>query len=218
MYKEMIPADVVAREAQLRSAAYRTNESPAFQGMPTSGSGSVPLQKELTEWKERCLRLAADFDNFKKRTALGSEYRAAELRNAFVRELLPVVDNLERALTNSPTHSSEQLREGVRLTLRQLMQLLKDHDFTERDDLGQPFDPRYHEAVCARSEPTLPDDTILEVWERCWLQGKALFRPAKVVVNDLKCGGQSEREPSIPRERSDSWLTQPPLPIQLSTA
>lgn len=193
MYKEMIPANVVARETQLRTAANGANESPATQGLPTSGNGDALLQKELMEWKERCLRLAADFDNFKKRAARESELRALELRNTFVRAVLPVVDNLERALTNSPTHSTEQLREGVQLTLRQLLQALKEHGFVGRDDLGQPFDPQYHEAVCVRSEPMRPDHTILEVWQRGWLQGKSLFRPAKVVVNDLKHSNQTEQ-------------------------
>lgn len=180
MYKKMIPADIFARETQLRPVAH--------------GNGDAPLLAELAEWKERCLRLAADFDNFKKRTSRESERRAAKLRNAFVRELLPVVDNLERALTSNPAHLAERLGEGVQLTLRQLTQVLNQHGFTGRDDLGQPFDPHYHEAVCVRSEPMQPDHTILEVWQRGWLEGKALFRPAKVVVNDLKCSNQTEQE------------------------
>ena len=193
MYKEMIPANVVARETQLRTAPNGTNESPASQGLPTSGNGDALLLKVLMEWMERCLRLAADFDNFKKRAARESELRALELIYTFVRAVLPVVDNLERALTNSPTRSTEQLREGVQLTLRQLLQALKEHGFVGRDDLGQPFDPQYHEAVCVRSEPMRPDHTILEVWQRGWLQGKSLFRPAKVVVNDLKHSNQTEQ-------------------------
>ena len=193
MYKEMMPTDIVAREAQSRPAVHSANESPATQGLPTSGNGDAPLLAELAEWKERCLRLAADFDNFKKRTSRESERRAADLRNAFVRELLPVVDNLERALTNNPAHLAKRLGEGVQLTLRQLIQVLDQHGFTGRDDLGQPFDPQYHEAVCVRFEPMQPDHVILEVWQRGWLEGKTLFRPAKVVVDDLKCSKQTEQ-------------------------
>ena len=193
MYKEMIPADILAREAQSRRNEHGDTESPITQGLPTSGNGDASLLAELAEWKERCLRLAAGFDNFKKRTSRESERRAAELRNAFVRELLPVVDNLERALTSNPAHLAERLGEGVQLTLRQLTQVLNQHGFTGRDDLGQPFDPQYHEAVCVRSEPMQPDHVILEVWQRGWLEGKTLFRPAKVVVNDLKCSKQTEQ-------------------------
>jgi molecular chaperone GrpE len=201
MYKEMIPANVVARETRWRTAVNGAKESPAMRGLPTSGNGDALLLKELMEWKERCLRLAADFVNFKKRAARESELRALELRNRFVRAVLPVVDNLERALTNSPTHSTEQLHEGVQLTLRQLMQALKEHGFTGRDDLGQPFDPQYHEAVCVRSEPLRPDHAILEVWQRGWLQGNSLFRPAKVVVNDLKTSSHIEQQQNLRNEK-----------------
>ncbi len=201
MYKEIIPTDILAREAQSRRDVHATNEFPTTQGLPTSGNGDAPLLAELAEWQDRCLRLAADFDNFKKRTSRESERRAAELRNAFVRELLPVVDNLERALTNNPAHSAGRLGEGVQLTLRQLIQVLNQHGFTGRDDLGQPFDPQYHEAVCVRSEPMQPDHAILEVWQRGWLQGKALFRPAKVVVNDLKRSSQTAQEQNIQNEK-----------------
>lgn len=201
MDKEMMPADIVAREAQSRPVVHGANESPPTQGLPASGNGDAPLLAELAEWKKRCLRLAADFDNFKKRTSRESERRAAELRNAFVRDLLPVVDNLERALNNNPAQSADRLGEGVQLTLRQLMHVLNQHGFASRDDLGQPFDPQYHEAVSVRSEPMQPDHAILEVWQRGWLQGKALFRPAKVVVNDLKCRNQTAQEQNIQNEK-----------------
>jgi molecular chaperone GrpE len=199
MYKEMIPADIPTREAKSRRDGHAADEFAATQGLPTSGNGDVTLLAELAQWQDRCLRLAADFDNFKKRTSRESDRRAAELRNALVRELLPVVDNLERALTNNPAPSLERLGEGVQLTLRQLIQVLNQHGFTGRDDLGQPFDPQYHEAVCVRSEPMQPDDAILEVWQRGWLQGTALFRPAKVVVNDLKRSNQTAQETKHPK-------------------
>lgn len=201
MYKEMMPADIVAREAQLRPVVHSANESPATQGLPTSGNGDAPLQKELTEWKERCLRLAADFENFKKRNARESERRAAEQKTSFVRDLLPVADNLERALTASPTHSTEQLREGVELTLQQLTQVLNRHGFTSRHDLGRPFDPQFHEAVRVGYEPMCADHIVLEVWRRGWLRGNELFRPAKVVVNDLKRSSASENRENIQPEK-----------------
>jgi len=192
MHRRTTPADLLAREAQSRRSERGDGESTTNPGRPASGNGDTSLRAELAEWKERCLRLAADLDNFRKRTARERERRAAELRDAFVRELLPVVDNLERALANNPAHLAERLGEGVRLTLRQLTRVLNEHGFTGRDDLGRPFDPRYHEAVCVRSDPMQPHHVILEVWESAWLQGESLFRPAKVVVNDLNCSSQTE--------------------------
>lgn len=186
MYKEMIPAEVIARQAKGRSSSDGSTERPIIQTAARTGNEDGALQNELAEWKERCLRLAAEFDNFRKRTARESDRRAAEQKTAFIRDLLPVVDNLERALANGPAYTAKQLREGVDLTLRQLTRLLNQHGFTSRDDLGQPFDPQFHEAVCVRSELTDADHAVLEVWQRGWVHGKELFRPAKVVVNDLK--------------------------------
>ncbi len=193
MYKEMIPANVIARKAKLRPLGDRLDACPTAQAPPTSLDGDTAVQNELTEWKERCLRLAADFDNFKKRISQENERRSAEQKHAFVRDLLPVVDNLERALTNGPTHPSGQLREGVQLTLKQLTQVLNQHGFVSRDDLGEPFDPQFHEAVCVRPDPMQADQTVLEVWQRGWLRGEELFRPAKVVVNDLSHSTTTEQ-------------------------
>lgn len=195
MYKEMIPADVVAQETKLSPLDARPDAGRTTQVGARSEDGGAAVQNEQTEWKERCLRLAADFDNFKKRTAQENQRRAEEQKHAFVRDLLPVMDNLERALVNGTTHPSGQLREGVQITLNQLTQVLNQHGFASRDDLGEPFDPQFHEAVCVRAEPQQEDHTILEVWQRVWLRGEELFRPAKVVVNDLSHGkttGQHE--------------------------
>src|SRR5689334_6907211 len=85
------------------------------------------LESELTAQKDLYLRLAADFDNFRKRAAQEADRRAAAQKEAFIRELLPVIDNLERALSSDSSTSPEQLREGVQMTLQQLHQLLRRH-------------------------------------------------------------------------------------------
>ena len=159
----------------------------------TGGAGSnaaatpdtATLQGELVAHKERYLRLAADFDNFRKRTTQETERRAAAQKEAFIRELLPVIDNLERALGSDVSTSPEQLREGVQMTLQQLNQLLRRHGIEPEESLGQPFDPRYHEAVAVRLDPSQPDHIVLETFQRGYRRGNEIFRPAKVVVNDL---------------------------------
>jgi molecular chaperone GrpE len=142
-------------------------------------------QTELAAQKDRYLRLAADFDNFRKRTTQEAERRAAAQKEAFIRELLPVIDNLERALGAEASTSPEQLREGVRMTLQQLHQLLRRHGIEPEESLGRPFDPHYHEAVITRRDPSQPDHIVLETFQRGYRRGEEVFRPAKVVVNDL---------------------------------
>jgi molecular chaperone GrpE len=120
------------------------------------------LQAELAAERDRYLRLVADFDNFRRRTAREAERSAATQKEAFIRDLLPAIDNLERALGSDVSTSPEQLRQGVQMTLHQLTQLLRLHGVEPEESLGQPFDPLYHEAVSVRCDPSQPDHAILE--------------------------------------------------------
>ena len=143
------------------------------------------LQQELVAQKDDYLRLAADFDNFKKRTRRDAEQQAAAQKDAFIVDLLPVLDNLERALTSGQSSSSEKLQQGVTMTLEQLGQLLNRHGIEVVADVGRQFDPHRHEAVSVRHDPCQPDQIVLEVIQRGYCRGGKMFRPAKVIVNDL---------------------------------
>ena len=145
-------------------------------------------QQELTELKDRFLRLAADFENYKRRAQQEVDRRAGAQKEAFILELLPVLDNLERALAAGQAATLEQLRDGVQMTLQQMQQLLRKHGIEPEDSLGRPFDPRRHEAVATRHDPSQPDHVILEVSQRGYRRGSEVFRPAKVITNDLHAG------------------------------
>ncbi len=142
------------------------------------------LQVELAEQKDHYLRLAADFENFKKRTRRDSGQASAAEKELFIRDLLPVLDNLERAMTADCSPASTALHKGVAITLQQLVQLLHRHGIEAVEDVGQPFDPHRHEAVCMRHDPHQPDQIILDVTQRGYGCGDQIFRPAKVIVNN----------------------------------
>jgi molecular chaperone GrpE len=146
---------------------------------------SDSLRKELVEQKESHLRLASDFENFKRRSRQEGEARAAAQKESFIHELLPAIDNLERALASGASPGSLQFHQGVEMTLQQLHRLLHQHGIETEESVGQPFDPRRHEAVAQRHDPAQADRAILEVFQRGYRQGEKVFRPAKVVVNDL---------------------------------
>ena len=146
---------------------------------------SDSLRKELAEQKDLNLRLAADFQNFKRRSRQEGEARATAQKESFIHELLPAIDNLERALTTGVVPGSPALHQGVEMTLQQLLLLLRQHGIEAEEIVGQPFDPRRHEAVSQRHDPAQADHAILEVFQRGYRQGEKVFRPAKVVVNDL---------------------------------
>jgi molecular chaperone GrpE len=171
--------------------------NPEFQNPTSDGSEangftteaiateSNSLHKELAEQKDLNLHLAADFENFKRRSRQESEARAAAQKESFIHELLPVIDNLERALASGLTPGSSHFHQGVEMTLQQLRSLLRQHGIETEESVGQPFDPHRHEAVSQRHDPAQADHAILEVFQRGYLRAAKVFRPAKVAVNDL---------------------------------
>ena len=148
-------------------------------------SESDALRKELAEQKDIHLRLAADFDNFKKRSRQEAEARAAAQKESFIVELLPVIDNLERALAAGASRNSAQFHQGVEMTLKQLQQLLRQHGVESEEIVGKLFDPHQHEALSQGHDPAQPDHAILQVIQRGYRKGTKIVRPAKVIVNDL---------------------------------
>lgn len=151
----------------------------------TAANESDALVKDLAEQKDLHLRLTADFENFKRRSRLESEARAAAQKESFIVELLPVIDNLERALASGPSRDSSQFHQGVEMTLKQLQQLLRQHGVESGEVVGQPFDPHRHEALSQGHDAAQPDHAILSVLQRGYRRGEKVVRPAKVVVNDL---------------------------------
>jgi molecular chaperone GrpE len=131
------------------------------------------------------LRLAADFENFKRRSRQDSETRALAQKESFIVELLPVIDNLERALAAGASRDSAQFHQGVEMTLKQLQQLLRQHGIESEEMVGKPFDPHRHEALSTGHDPAQPDHAILQVIQRGYRKGTKIVRPAKVTVNDL---------------------------------
>ena len=151
----------------------------------TAPTESEALLKDLAEQKDLHLRLAADFENFKRRSRQESEARAEAQKESFMIELLPVIDNLERALAAGSSRDFAQFHQGVEMTLQQLQQLLRQHGVESEDVVGKPFDPHRHEALSQGHDPAQPDHAILEVVQRGYRRGAKIIRPAKVVVNDL---------------------------------
>jgi molecular chaperone GrpE len=142
------------------------------------------LRAKLAEQKDLNLRLVADFANFRRRTRQAAERQALAHKESFIHELLPALDNLERALASGASPDSRQFLQGVELTVQQLRQLLRQHGIETQESAGQPFDRHLHEAVSQRHDPAYPDHAILEVLQRGYQRGEKVFRPAKVVVNE----------------------------------
>ena len=132
-------------------------------------------------------RVAADFENYRKRAARDQESLVARAHERLVKELLPVLDDLERALAAAEQHEEAKLEEGVRLVHRQLAAALEREGLTEIPIEGK-FDPHVHEALL--SQPSDQDEgTVIQVLQKGYSLGDRVLRPARVVIAAPKENG-----------------------------
>jgi molecular chaperone GrpE len=139
------------------------------------------LRRERDERTDDLKRVAADFDNYRKRVARDQQSLAARAHERLVKELLPVLDDLERALEAASEHQEAKLEDGVRLVHRELQEALAKEGLEEIETNGH-FDPHVHEALL--SQPSDKNDgAILEVLQKGYRLGDRVLRPARVVVS-----------------------------------
>jgi len=127
------------------------------------------------------LRLAADFDNYRKRVAREHVELTARANERLVNELLPVLDDLERALEAAAEHEEAKLEEGVQLVHRSLASLLERHGLREIETEGA-FDPHVHEALLAQPAEDAEQGSVLQVLQKGYRLGDKVLRPARVIV------------------------------------
>ena len=133
------------------------------------------------EVDDRLLRLAADFENYKKRAARERQETIAFANERLLKELLPILDDLERALNAAEQHEEAQLEEGVRLVHRSLASLLERQGVKEIATEGK-FDPHVHEALLAQPSEEAEQGDVLDVIQKGYTLGDRVVRPARVIV------------------------------------
>lgn len=142
------------------------------------------LQKERDEYYDLLLRTRAEFDNYRKRVERERLDMMETAASDLLRNLLPVVDDLERALATPAEHSGgiEAYRRGVELIHRQLLEVLRQHGVKPIDALGAEFDPHLHQAVTHEPAPGHREGEVIEEYRRGYTVGNRLLRPSMVKV------------------------------------
>ena len=142
------------------------------------------LEADLSEAHERVLRTAADSENFKKRLQREKEEQTRYANESFTRELLTVIDNLERALEHSGVGSDQGgLVEGLNMTLKGFLDTLTRFGCTQVEAEGKPFDPNFHEAVSQEESADHEPNTVLRELQKGYMLKERLLRPAMVIVS-----------------------------------
>jgi molecular chaperone GrpE len=186
--------------------------APGVTHKSPKGSGEVAelrqkLEEKTKEAEEnyaRLLRLAADMENLKKR----QERERADLlqfaNENLVKELLPVVDNLERALDHGrQLEAPKALLEGIEMVYQGFLKVLDRFGVTAHDSLGQQFDPAFHNAMMQEEAPDVPDGSVIKELQKGYLMNQRLLRPAMVVVasNTQNETTSGQNDPTVQEEK-----------------
>ena len=187
----------VSEPGQRRAQAGQGDGGNADDPQPVEG-----LVAQLEESRDRLLRLQADFENFRKRAAREREETVRFGAQNLVKDLLSVVDNLDRALDHARKSGGgdlEGLLQGVELVYRELLAVFEKHHITPIDASGQTFDPALHEAIAQVPDGSVEPNCVIEVLQKGYQLRDRLIRPARVVVarapEESETGNSSESGP-----------------------
>jgi molecular chaperone GrpE len=158
--------------------------APAAASTPATPDEKIAaLEAEKADLKDRMLRIAAEFENWKKRARKEQQDNESKIRESVLRDILEVMDNLERAtaVTGGATDLAS-VQQGIALVLRLFAQKLERYDVKAVEAKGKPFDPRLHEAISQAPSAEVPPGTVLNELQKGYRMGERLLRPAAVVV------------------------------------
>lgn len=176
---EEIKAEETAEEA-VEETAEASEEKTEKTCEAAEETAEEKLQKELDSQKDKYLRLMAEYDNFRKRSAKERIELNASVTGSTISEILPVFDNFERALNAETT--DENYKQGVSMIFNQFGEALKKLGVEVIDPTGQPFDPNEANAVNQIEDPELPENTVAQVFQKGYKIGDKVIRYAMVVV------------------------------------
>jgi molecular chaperone GrpE len=160
---------------------------------PPTPEQAEALKREAAELRDQLLRRRAEFENYRKRVERDRLAAAQDAQAAVLRELVPTLDNLERALGS--TDAGASLREGVELIQRGLLATLQSHGLSAIDPQGEPFDPESHQALSYEVVPGVADGTVVEVFRKGYRFKDRLLRPALVkVAKGAEDGSETDSE------------------------
>jgi molecular chaperone GrpE len=168
-------------EAAKAEKAEKKEKPEKAEAVKEQPSKEELLQKQLNEKNDQLLRIAAEYDNFRKRSQREKEALYAECKSTVIKDLLPVVDNFDRVFAN-PDSSFEDYKKGVEMTYKQFNETFKKLGVEPFGEIGDEFDPNLHNAVMHSEDENAEENTIANVLAKGYKIGDKIIRPAMVAV------------------------------------
>ncbi|ERJ92477.1 nucleotide exchange factor GrpE [Selenomonas sp. oral taxon 892] len=178
--KEEMTADATAEAPLVEEVSETAPADVPVEDVPEEDN-AAELEAQLQEKNDRILRLQADFENFRRRTMKEKEELAAVITQNLLTDLLPLLDNFERAMAVEQT-DVEAFQKGVEMIFTQLREVLDKHGLENIEADGQLFDPNIHQAVMRVENPDVEDGTITQVLQKGYQAKGRVIRPAMVQV------------------------------------
>lgn len=165
------------------AAEAEASEGPEADATPDPEEALAAAQATANENRELYLRALADLENYRKRAQRDREDAVKFANDSLLREFIPVIDNLERALEHAGDGAEQKvLREGVEMTLLQFRKVLESAGVTEVAAAGSAFDPNFHQAMGQVETDEQPANTVVQVLQKGYLLRERLLRPAMVMI------------------------------------
>lgn len=174
-------ADKTAKAHDSAAASSNTDKDMALAEV--SAELHEEVLRERDEYLDSLQRLKAEFDNFRKRVLREGEQRSQRAQTEVIEELLPVLDNFERAMQAAAQHDEKLLTSGVELVYNQLKDMLTRRGLCEIEAEGAQFDPNQHDAVMCQPSEEHEEGTVVQVLEKGYQVDDKVMRPARVIVS-----------------------------------
>ena len=153
------------------------------------------LETEVLELKDKLLRKAAEFENYKRRTENDQMNLLTYAAEFFIQKLLPVVDDFERSLQHiEDAQDIDAIKQGIKLIYDKLMKVFQEQGIKKIDSVGKRFDVDYHEALMQRADDSVESHTVLDEIEKGYTYNDKVIRHAKVIVSEEKSSTAEETE------------------------
>ncbi len=207
----MFPKKKDNEKPKTEDGEQKTESQPASVPNSASPGEAAELQKQLEELRKqteslqkekndifaKLQRVAADYDNYQKRTSKQVNDNVAYEKDKIVKSLLPILDNFEYILANTSCGAADEtLLKGVQIIYSQMLDVLKGHGIEQVKSAGEQFNPAHHEAITHRSENSKEEGLVLEELQKGYKLNGRLIRASRVVVNKLP----SSQTPPPPEE------------------
>jgi molecular chaperone GrpE len=177
-----MPEDV--NDPELRES--RSGTAAAEAGAPMAEEASASLRQERDSLQDRLLRTAAEFDNYRKRVERERRDLSEFIASDVISEVLPILDNFERALQAPAPPEADSFRKGIELTHKQMLEMLRKRGVKPIEALGADFDPNFHQAVIHEASSDHREGEVMQELQRGYMIGDRLLRPAMVKVAKSK--------------------------------